>query len=33
MEKTFFDFCSGIGGGRLGFEKNGFICVGHCEIE
>ena len=33
MEKTFFDFCSGIGGGRLGFEKNGFTCVGHCEID
>ena len=21
----FMDFCSGIGGGRLGLEKNGFI--------
>ena len=29
----FFDFCSGIGGGRLGLEKNGLKCVGHCEID
>lgn len=26
--KTFFDFCSGIGGGRLGLEKCGLECVG-----
>lgn len=29
----FFDFCSGIGGGRIGLEKNGFECVGHCEVD
>ncbi|QGZ97790.1 DNA (cytosine-5-)-methyltransferase [Mycoplasma sp. NEAQ87857] len=29
----FFDFCSGIGGGRLGLELNGLECVGHCEID
>ncbi len=29
----FFDFCSGIGGGRIGLEKNGLECVGHCEID
>ncbi len=29
----FFDFCSGIGAGRLGLEKNGLTCVGHCEID
>ena len=29
----FFDFCSGIGGGRIGLEKNGLICVGHSEID
>lgn len=26
--KTFFDFCSGIGGGRLGLERCNFKCVG-----
>lgn len=26
--KTFFDFCSGIGGGRLGLERAGLKCVG-----
>lgn len=26
--ETFFDFCSGIGGGRLGLEKVGLKCVG-----
>ena len=26
--KTFFDFCSGIGGGRLGLEKCGLVPVG-----
>ncbi len=29
----FMDFCSGIGGGRLGLERNGFECVGHSEID
>lgn len=29
----FFDFCSGIGGGRIGLENNGLICVGHSEID
>ncbi|MBN3534842.1 DNA (cytosine-5-)-methyltransferase [Mycoplasma procyoni] len=28
----FFDFCSGIGAGRLGLENAGFSCVGHSEI-
>lgn len=30
---TFMDFCSGIGGGRLGLELNGMKCVGHSEID
>ena len=30
---TFFDFCSGIGGGRIGLELNGLECVGHSEID
>lgn len=30
---TFMDFCSGIGGGRLGLELNGMQCVGHSEID
>lgn len=29
--KTFFDFCSGIGGGRLGLEQIGLTCVGHSD--
>lgn len=29
--KTFFDFCSGIGGGRLGLEQAGLECVGRSE--
>lgn len=29
---TFFDFCSGIGGGRLGLEQVGLTCVGHSDI-
>lgn len=29
----FFDFCSGIGGGRIGLENNNLVCVGHCEID
>ena len=28
----FIDLCSGIGGGRLGLENNGFQCVGFSEI-
>ncbi len=29
---TFIDFCSGIGGGRLGLERCHLKCVGHAEI-
>ena len=29
--KTFFDFCSGIGAGRLGLEQCGLFCVGHSD--
>ena len=29
--KTFFDFCSGIGAGRLGLEQCGLTCVGHSD--
>ncbi|MGH1599959.1 DNA (cytosine-5-)-methyltransferase [Campylobacter majalis] len=29
----FIDFCSGIGGGRLGLELNGFKCIGFSEID
>lgn len=29
----FMDFCAGIGGGRLGLEKNGLSCVGFSEID
>ncbi|GAA7429878.1 DNA cytosine methyltransferase [Helicobacter pylori] len=29
---TFMDFCSGIGGGRLGLEQCDLKCVGHAEI-
>lgn len=29
----FFDFFAGIGGFRLGMERAGHICVGHCEID
>ncbi len=28
---TFFDFCSGIGGGRLGLEKAGLRCIGYSD--
>lgn len=28
---TFFDYCSGIGGGRLGLELAGHSCVGHAD--
>jgi len=31
--QTFMDFCSGIGGGRLGLENNGLKCVGFSEID
>lgn len=31
--KTFFDFCSGIGAGRIALENLGLTCVGHCEID
>lgn len=31
MIESFFDFCSGIGGGRLGLEKAGLKCVGRSE--
>lgn len=30
---TFIDFCSGIGGGRLGLELNGFQCLAFSEID
>lgn len=29
----FLDLFSGIGAFRLGFEKAGFVCAGHCEID
>jgi len=29
----FLDFCSGIGGFRLGMEQAGHTCAGHCEID
>ncbi|MBE6841286.1 MAG: DNA (cytosine-5-)-methyltransferase [Ruminococcus sp.] len=29
--ETFFDFCSGIGAGRLGLEQCGFKCVGRSD--
>ena len=29
---SFVDLCSGIGGGRLGLENNGFKCIGYSEI-
>lgn len=29
----FMDFCAGIGGGRLGLEKNRLECVAHSEID
>ena len=28
---TFFDFCSGIGGGRLGLALSGLTCVGYSD--
>lgn len=31
MIKTFFDACSGIGGGRLGLERAGLECVAYCD--
>jgi DNA (cytosine-5)-methyltransferase 1 len=30
---SFMDFCAGIGGGRLGLEKNKFLSVGFSEID
>jgi len=30
---TFIDFCAGIGGGRLAFEKLGLTCLGFSEID
>lgn len=30
---TFIDFCSGIGGGRLGLESCGLKCLGFSEID
>lgn len=30
---TFMDFCSGIGGGRLGLEKAGLQCIAHSELD
>jgi DNA (cytosine-5)-methyltransferase 1 len=32
-EMRFFDFFAGIGGFRLGMERAGHECVGHCEID
>ena len=29
--QTFMDFCSGIGGGRLGLEQAGLCCVGYSD--
>ena len=29
--ETFMDFCSGIGGGRLGLEQAGLRCVGYSD--
>lgn len=33
MKGTFFDFCSGIGGGCIGLERCGLECIGHSEID
>lgn len=33
FENNFLDLCSGIGGGRLGFELNNLKCIGHSEID
>lgn len=30
-KSTFFDFCSGIGGGRLGLEQCGLKSVGYSD--
>lgn len=33
QNKTFMDFCAGIGGGRLGLTNNGLSCVAYSEID
>jgi len=33
MLVRFFDLFAGIGGFRLGFEREGYRCVGFCEID
>lgn len=33
LAMKFMDFCAGIGGGRLGLEKNNLECVAHSEID
>ena len=30
---TFFDFCAGIGGGRIALESSGLECLGFSEID
>lgn len=30
---NFIDFCAGIGGGRLGLERNGLKCIAYSEID
>ena len=30
---SFTDFCSGIGGGRIGLENLGMTCLGFSEID
>ena len=32
-DETFMDFCSGIGGGRVGLENLGMTCLGFSEID
>ncbi len=29
----FFDLFCGVGGFRLGMERNGNVCIGSCEID
>ena len=33
QQLRFMDFCAGIGGGRIGLNNNGLICVAHSEID